>query len=252
MSLPPDPLRTSDGWLQALDALVFPSECLICEADSESGPLCPPCRGEVLEAARTPACPRCAMPLAAYEYTSRKEGCHSCHGRALGFDSAVALGPYDGPIRHLVLGLKKRSGTWLARWLSDLLMEARGDDLRNLRAELAVPVPLHWRRRLSRGHNQAEVLAERLARELHLECRNPLRRVRHTEKLAGKTPSERAALLRGAFSLRKPDLRFEGGILLVDDILTTGATCGSAARVLRKAGARPVVAVVIARASGRP
>jgi ComF family protein len=191
------------------------------------------------------------MPLATYEYATRNEGCSGCHGRSLGFDSAIALGPYDGPLRHLVLGLKNRSGAWVARWLIDLLVEVRGEDLRGLQADLVVPVPLHWRRRLSRRHNQAEALAGRLSRILGLESRNPLRRVRSTAKLAGKGRTERAALLRGAFSLRKPDLQLEGGVLLVDDVLTTGATCGSAARVLRKAGAKPVVAVVIARAHGR-
>ncbi len=251
MSRPLDPQPARQPWLQALDALVFPSECLICAADSDSGPLCDPCRAEVLDAARTPACPRCAMPLAAFEHASRSEGCSECHGRSLGFDAAVALAPYQGPIRHLVLNLKKRSGTWVARWLVDLLLEARGETLRSLGVRQVAPIPLHWRRRFSRGHNQAEALARRLAHALDASYLDPLRRVRSTEKLAGRGRTERANLLRGAFTLSKPQARLDGGILLVDDILTTGATCGAAARTLRKAGARPVIAVVIARAQGR-
>ncbi len=158
MNPPLDPQNASRHWLRALDSLVFPSECVICGADSDVGPLCEPCRKEVLAAARLPACPRCAMPLATHEHATPSQGCAECHGRSLGFDAALALGPYDGPIRRLVLRLKRRSGSWVARWLVDLLLEASGDALRNFNPTQVVAVPLHWQRRLSRGHNQADAI----------------------------------------------------------------------------------------------
>ena len=182
--------------------------------------------------------PPVAMPLATYEHATRKEGCSECHGRSLGFDAAVALGSYDGPIRHLVLSMKRRSGGWMARWLIELLMEARGEAVRGLGVSQVVGVPLHWRRRLSRGHNQAEGLARALSRAVDGTYLEPLRRVQATEKLAGRGRTERADLLRGAFALRRPGVRIEGGVLLVDDVLTTGATCGAAARALEEGGGR--------------
>ncbi len=96
-------------------------------------------------------------------YADRSGGCSECRGRPLGFDAAIALGPYQGPIRHLCLGLKHERNAWLARWLGELAAEAFSD---SLRAEVeagawVVPVPLHWRSRLRRGYNQAEALAQR-------------------------------------------------------------------------------------------
>lgn len=247
----PPTSRPPNPWLLSLETLLFPSNCLLCSAQILSGPLCPSCRADILSAAARPACPRCAMTLAAFEHSSPSKGCGDCQGRSLGFDAALALGPYHGPIRDLVLILKRRSGGWLARWLIDLLIQARRPALEHLDVRHVVSVPLHWRRRLARGHNQAEDLARRLASVLGAPYQDPLRRVRPTEKLAGKGRTERASLLRGAFALRRPGTRLEGGVLLVDDILTTGATCGAAARALRAAGSRPIIAVVLARAEGR-
>ena len=114
-----------------------------------------------------------------------------------------------------------------------------------------MPVPLHWRRRLERGYNQAEALADALARRLGLRSARPLRRVKATAILAGAGRTERLERLRGAFRARRARPLDGRTVLLVDDILTTGATCGSAARALKKAGAARVVAVVVARAEGR-
>ena len=229
--------------------LVAPTPCPICEAESPGAPICRDCRDELLGAAGL-ACPRCAMSIGPWADLSR--GCSECRGRALGFDAAIALGPYAGPIRALCLRLKHRRDAWLARWLADVLSIARADALHAEEVDdpraLVVPIPLHWRRRLDRGYNQAEALADALAEAMGLRPARPLRRIKATAKLFDAGPTERVERLRGAFRCRG---RLEGRtVLLVDDILTTGATCGSAARVLKAAGAARVVAVVIARAEG--
>jgi ComF family protein len=164
----------------------------------------------------------------------------------------VALGPYDGSLRELCLRLKHERNAWLSPWLCDLWVEARGEAeaVGRLPADAwIVPVPLHWWRHWRRGYNQAEALARGLARRLGRPVRRPLRRVAATEKLAELSPTERDRALRGAFRVRvRFSSRLAGRtVLLVDDVLTTGATCGAAARALKQAGAKRVVVAVIAR-----
>lgn len=234
----------------ALGALVLPWECPICGADGEgpAAPFCDDCRAELLGAAGD-ACPRCAAPVG--RWAVRPEGCGGCRGRRLGFDAAVALGPYQGPVRDLCLRLKHESGAWVAPWLAGVLVEAR-PGLRGVAGagSLVVPVPLHWRRRWARGYNQSEELARGLAGGLGLPRANPLRRVKPTPVSAGLGRAERARSLRGAFRVPPREAaRLRGRtVVLVDDVLTTGATCGAAARALKRAGAGRVVAVVVARA----
>ncbi len=167
----------------------------------------------------------------------------------MGFDAALALGSYDGAIKDLCLQLKHERNAWLAPWLVDLLVEGRREAISRLPADaLVVPVPLHWWRHWRRGYNQAEVLARGLARRLGLRIHRPLRRVKATPKLALKTATERGQVMHKAFRARsRPQLKGRT-VLLVDDILTTGATCGEAAKELKRAGAARVVAMVIGRA----
>lgn len=241
-----------DRWLGscvgAIDALAYPMACAVCDRDGLRAPFCDDCRAELLEAGGS-ACARCAMPLG--PWSRRDGGCDACRERALGFDGAIALGPYQGPIRHLCLRLKQQRHAWLAPWLVDLLVEARIEALRGQQAGAIVPIPLHWRRQWRRGYNQADALARRLAGRLGLDLAHPLRRVVSTPPLARRGRAERARLMRDAFrTAAHPALRGRT-VLLVDDILTTGATCGSAARALKRGGAGRVVAVVIGRAEGR-
>jgi ComF family protein len=238
---------------RAVDSLIFPSYCPICDLDTGGPAFCSACRAELLDASGS-TCLRCAMPVG--PYADLTGGCSECRGRSLGFDRAIALGPYEGPIRHLCLGLKRERNAWIARWLAELVVEGCSEALRTeAKAEggaWVVPIPLHWRRRLSRGYNQAEALALGIARGLSLEVRRPLRRVVATPKLARIGRTDRSKIMKRAFRSR-PDEALRGRtIFLVDDILTSGATCGAAARALKRAGASRVVVVVVARAEGKP
>lgn len=242
------------GWSHAgiaVDSLLFPAQCPVCDAETGGPAFCDDCRIEILGASGL-TCPRCAMPVGPHAYLAG--GCSECRGQSLGFDRAIALGPYQGPIRHLCLQIKRESNAWMARWLAELVVEGRSEPLRQeLEAHpdaWVVPIPLHWQRRLFRGYDQADALARGIARPLRLPVRSPLRRVRATPKLATIGRTERAEIMRQAFQAR-PSSRLQGRtILLVDDILTTGATCGAAARALKRAGASRVVVVVVARAEG--
>jgi ComF family protein len=239
--------RVVSSFCEAVDALVFPWQCPICGAGAVGSPFCEPCRRELREAAGA-TCPRCALPVG--PWADLDGGCSECRGKPLGFDAAIALGPYRGPIRHLCLMLKHERNAWLARWLMDLLVEARAEVGRVPEDAWVVPVPLHWRRRWERGYNQADELARRLARQLARRRVRALRRVKETEPLASLSRSERAREMRDAFRARPRPALAGRTVVLVDDILTTGATCGAAARTLKKAGAARVVVVVIGRAEG--
>jgi predicted amidophosphoribosyltransferase len=123
--------------------------------------------------------------------------------------------------------------------------------LAELDPDLVAAVPMHWRRRLLRGTNSPEVLARHLARHLRIPLAvRMLVRGRNTLPQADLTPGERFQNVLGAFRLGAGyDLR-GARVVLVDDILTTGATCSEAAKVFKRAGAAMVVAVVAARAEG--
>ncbi len=193
------------------------------------------------------ACPRCALHTGPFE--DLHGGCSECRGRSLGFDAALALGTYNGAIRELCLSLKNEKNAWLAWWLSGLLVESRRDSLSQLpQTACIVPIPLHWWRRWRRGYNQAEALAYGLGRRLRLPVCRLLRRIAATDRLAPLCPTERYDVMRDAFHVHSSPRLVGQTVLLVDDVLTTGATSGAAAKALKRAGAARVVVIVIGRA----
>jgi ComF family protein len=185
-----------------------------------------------------------AMPAA--------NGCLICREARLKFDAVVPLGPYAGPLREAVLQMKRPRHDALSMAVGRLLAEERRDALAGFAADLIVPVPMHWRRRWSRGKNSPELLALCLSKSLRIPVRHRLLvRHRHTEPQSHQTPSGRFRNVAGAFRVRRAKSLENARVLLVDDILTTGATCSAAARVLKKAGASFVAVAVVARASAR-
>ncbi len=227
--------------------LVWPRRCWLCDRDVGGealfGSVCGACRAE-LAADPPPTCPRCSGTIGPHADVT--DGCPQCRGVRFRFDAAVRLGPYDGLLRRAVLRLKHEPGEALAEELGGLLAAARSGLLAPHRPEVVVPVPLHWWRRLTRGYNQSEAIARGLAAGLGLPCRPGwLVRTRMTSQRA-QSAAARWENVRGAFRPRR-GLRIPGArVLLVDDVLTTGATADAAAAALRQAGAAQVVAAVLA------
>src|SRR5204863_6890690 len=126
--------------------------------------------------------------------------------------------------------------------------EAACAPLRSAGADVVVPVPLHWRRRWARGYNQAAAVGRELALGLGAKfAPELLRRVRHTPQQAQPSASARRENVRGAFRAASGARVAGRTVLLVDDVMTTGSTAGEAARTLREAGAKRVVAAILAR-----
>jgi ComF family protein len=163
-------------------------------------------------------------------------------------DETVALGRYEGLLRDWLLQMKRGSGDSLALAVAELLWKQQTNRLAALRPDVVVPVPMHWRRRLVRGTNSSTVVAERLAGHFRVPlAADLLRRTRHTSPQFSLPPSERPANVRNAFEVRAGYQLSDARVVLVDDIFTTGSTCSSAARVLKKSGASFVGVVVVAR-----
>ena len=164
----------------------------------------------------------------------------------------MPLGVYEDRLRDAILNAKRPAHEPLTMALGGLLAHRWQEELLQFRPDVIVPVPMYWLRRLLRGVNSPEILSAELSRVLGTPVARLLIRQRNTLPQKELLPRERFKNVRGAFRLRgKRIARLEGSrVLLVDDILTTGATCSEAARVLKQAGVAAVAVAVVARALG--
>ncbi|WP_052213828.1 ComF family protein [Belnapia sp. F-4-1] len=233
--------------IRVLDALL-PPHCLTCEAEvGEQGTLCEACHGGLAFLAE-PLCPHCGVPLGGVPLAAPAPLCPGCEESPPAFAAARAALRYDAAAQRLLLPFKYADRTEYAGFLARQMARAGTPLL--ARADLIAPVPLHWRRQFARRYNQAGLLAARLARQ----ARKPyaprlLRRIRRTVPLGELGAAEREEALQGAFALgRRAAPRIAGRrVLLVDDILTSGATADACALVLLAAGAAAVDVLAAAR-----
>jgi ComF family protein len=164
------------------------------------------------------------------------------------FDGAYCFGAYEGALRQLIHLFKYRKMRALEGPLGRLLARALPRD----RAfDAVVPVPLHWKRRWRRGFNQSELLARAMARRCGVPVLNVLSRKRATRSQAGLTNAARRGNVSGAFRARRTPSLDGKRILLVDDVMTTGATAAACAGALKRAGARSVTVLALARVDRR-
>jgi ComF family protein len=174
--------------------------------------------------------------------------CGLCRRGLTGYDAAYAFGSYEGTLRKLIQLFKYGRISTLARPLGNMLRLAVP---RDCGFDLVVPMPMHWRRRWQRGFNQAALLADTLGTRLHLPVRASIKRAKSTPPQAGLTSAQRRANVSGAFRVSRPESVRGKRVLLVDDVLTTGATAGACARALKRAGATHVAVLTVARADRR-
>ena len=219
--------------LRTLWRRFIPHRCILCQVPFEgTGALCGTCRCDLTDCSDSCRC--CLADLA----HSALERCGPCLVKPRFFQASAAV-RYRGAARTLIREFKFGNRPKLARTLALLMVEARlrrGGDI----PQLLIPAPLHPSRLAERGYNQAGLLARECARMLGVDC-DPFALERRGDKtpVAQLSRRERHAAVRGTMRCRrklKPSMR----IALIDDVMTSGATCTEAERALRQAGARDV------------
>lgn len=229
-------------WLAGGVDLCFPPSCAACGAETLDAGFCGPCRRAALGLARR-RCPGCGRTVATPDAP-----CGTCLTEKFRFSGLIAVAAYEKEMRRIILLAKhpRRSAIHaaLAKLMAEALRGAGGCD-----AEVVVGVPLHWRRRYFRGGDHAVELARRVAKEFSLPFQRSVRRIKPTRLMAGLPgPKARRREIRGAFAAADAEPFRRRRVLLVDDVVTSGATCNEASRVLLDAGAASVFVLAAARA----
>ncbi len=239
-------------WATAAIDLLFPPLCPLCGVRLGEGrrdPLCGAC-WEGLERLLPPYCRTCGRPFPKFERGGPPEGspCEPCRRRRPRFAYARAATLYGERVREALHALKFGGKTALAHPLGDLLAEAGGGMVPVKDVDCLVPVPLHPSREAERGFNQSLLLARRVSGHwgVPIEAK-VLRRQRSTRPQFDLDADERRANVRGAFGLRRAAAVGKRHVLLIDDVLTTGATVSECARVLLEAGAAEVGVLTLSR-----
>lgn len=214
---------------------LLPQDCLLCASGAGGELLCPACLADLPQLTET-RCPRCALP------STHSETCGRCQRHPPHFDTMIAAFPYSFPLDRMIQKLKYGHQLALARWFGERLVAA----CPNLTGDLIIPMPLHDRRLAERGFNQALEICRPLARHLgiaidHAACT----RLRETLPQEGLSLRERRRNLKNAFAC-SADLSGRH-VVLVDDVVTTGASVDECARTLRLHGAAQITVLAIAR-----
>jgi ComF family protein len=244
---------------EPITSLFFPSQCHVCGAHVQQESLlcniCDECWRGVVEIGEA-VCFRCGLPIgSAPEGLPDSYFCSRCRGARLPYKMMRSLYRYESPMREMIhlfkfegmLDLGRELGRRFADWA------ARIGGLSD--ADYALPVPLHPLRRIARGFNQSRLLALAVAERLALPRPRPgapweLRRMRNTPPQSTLEPGERHRNVRDAFEARFPAALRNKKVLLIDDVATTETTVSECARTLRRAGAREVAILTLARSQG--
>ncbi|HHN46758.1 MAG TPA: ComF family protein [Planctomycetes bacterium] len=229
--------------------LLFPPACTYCGscgAIDPSSTLCPLClAAEEVFSAEDRLCPRCALPLTIDDIHT-EPACRRCENVVFRFRGAASAGRYEGRLRALIRAYKYEARLHVKGHLAELLSRAYGTSNFFEKAEAAAPVPPARSRTREKGYDPVGELARAFAESEGLALLGgAISRVRDTRPLAGLSARERRSETLGAFA---PAAKLDGqNVILVDDIMTTGATLDDAARALIAAGAGRVYALTVAR-----
>lgn len=231
--------------LEGLDCLLFPPHCILCKVPicRDDDGLCRVCWQELTRCVGADYCRRCGRTASPFGIVNNR--CGGCQEQVYAFDGVVRAGLYESALRRLVLAFKFQQRTEYAGRISGMMRDALAVSGLAGRIDYFVPVPLHWRRRLERGYNQALYLSGGL-------CAAPARlssdlvRTRYTQRQWNLTEAQRRRNVKNAFAVRRGHPFAGKTLALVDDITTSGATLTECAKVLKQAGAETVYAVVAA------
>jgi|RhiMethySRZTD1v2_1073278.scaffolds.fasta_scaffold384134_2 ComF family protein len=246
--------------------LVYPQDCLICGvpvARYQDRSVCGQCWQSLLQLRLLPPwCPLCGVPLgfqlseqpdrerrAGFVAAEPASLCLKCALQVPPYAGARSFGYYTSELRQLIQSFKFKGRPDLACLLAPLLASVYLESWPEREADLIIPVPLHAKRKRERGFNQAALIGTRMARLIGLDyCEKALARVRSTPPQIGLTDAERLRNVRHAFKCTQPGLVRGRRLLLIDDVMTTGATVASATEALMQGGALRISVLTVARA----
>jgi ComF family protein len=224
--------------------LFFPPQCMVCDVLVPThGTLCMDCWNSVPFISE-PMCACCGLPLefAVDENTL----CGECLREHPPYSRARAAFVYNDTSRMLVLKLKYQDEMYLAPIFGPWLRSAGAELLRA--SDVIIPVPLHYWRMVGRRYNQSLLLARAIASDGGIPViADGLKRIRHTKQQAGLTRPQRQKNVKNAFAANRPERIKNKSILLIDDVMTTGATLAACTETLLKAGASQVNVLTLAR-----
>jgi len=241
--------------------LLFPRNCPSCrkesQPDSTSNPFdgvwdddgwCRDCRPQI-DCQNSDRCSSCAAVL--NQTSPYPRGCSSCYQQDFPFEHAISVHNYEGLLQHLVITSKNTGDETLMAQLGRLLGQQVKKHTQTGDADLIVPIPTHWKRRfLSKGFHAASLIAQNVEKMTGIpQFPSILRAVKPTLKQGTLSRTARLKNVHHAFLCKHPEKVKGRTILLIDDVMTSGATMIEAAKVLKRAGAKKVIAVVIARAT---
>jgi len=226
--------------LKGLLDFVFPPLCLGCGEFNDNHPvICESCRSKI-DAYEHPICLNC------FELIPDAKGCPICRDK---YVPLFAYGNYVSPLQEIIIRFKFKGITTPAALFASLLYEQFQKQLQSLKAEMLIPVPLYPSHEKHRGYNQAALFAEQLAELLDLQVRKDiLFRVEKRKPQAKLKFERRVENIKGAFTVAE-EAENDERVILVDDVVTSGATAKEAKRELEEAGYR--VCAVVAIAHGR-
>ncbi len=245
MSVIPALKANAKPWMEAGLNLLFPPRCPACRVTVDAPhQFCRDCFAS-LSFIADPQCVLCGFP---FEYDLGQGAiCGHCMHDAPPYMAARAALKYDEYSAHLITGFKYADHTQHVMLYADLMRRAGAEFLKQV--DLIVPVPLHPRRLRERKFNQATLLAYAVGRDDYPVLPDALLRVKHTPQQAGLTRNQRLNNVRGAFRVNhRHAARLRGTrVLLVDDVMTTGATLKACSKILLGAGVRDVYVLTLAR-----
>jgi ComF family protein len=239
------------GLFKGLKDLIYPNCCLVCKnkippADQQQL-ICAGC-WDKLEKNLPPFCASCGRHLT--PEAIEKNACPSCAKCEADFyfDRAFSPYTYTGSIKRLIHEFKYSGKDYLGKPLGKLMNTfIRDYKLPIAYLDCVIPIPLHRSRQREREFNQAEILSQEIAREFNKKIStDALIRVKPTKTQTQLTFRERCQNIEKSFSVTKPELIKDANLLLVDDVLTTGATSSEAAKCLKSAGAKKVLLLTLA------
>ena len=234
-------MKIFSGILKSVIDFLLPQNCLACNTETAQGFICHDCL-DLIPYINPPICQVCGRPIA------RGKKCHFCKKDRY-FDHGRAWTRFLPPVDKIIHFFKYRRMTKLASLVGTGMASVIKADFYLKDAQLIVPVPLFWWKKLRRGYNQAQILADVISQECGIETKNVLRRTKNTKSQTKLSEAARRENVSNAFSLRENSVK-DKIILLVDDVLTTGATINECARVLKEAGAKAVYSCVAAITPG--